>query len=114
MSSRLVEGRLSYQFLNGLHQCHEKWNKTRIRMVLHVSTKSCGTASIIRDMFLYESKLLQCYADSACYPRDAYGARVLAMALCSSVTSRSSIKRGERINLVFGPDASFDQYYTVF
>ena len=62
VSSRLVEGRLSYQFLNGLHQCHEKWNKTRIRMVLHVSTKDCGTASVIRDMFLYESKLLQCYA----------------------------------------------------
>ena len=49
------------------------------------------------------------------YPRDAVLARVLAMAvcLCQSVTSRCSIKRNERINLLFGMEASFDQSYTV-
>ena len=44
-------------------------------------------------------------------------ARVLAMALCLCiclVTSRCSIKRDERINLLFGIEASFDQSYTVF
>jgi len=48
------------------------------------------------------------------YPRrDAMLARVLAMALCPclslSVISRCSIKRNERINLLFGMKASFDQ-----
>ena len=58
------------------------------------------------------------------YPRDAVLARVLLLAtsLCPSVclcpflsvTSRCSIKRDERINLVFGTEASFDQSYTGF
>jgi len=37
----------------------------------------------------------------------------VSVSLCLSVTSRCSIKRGERTNLVFGMDASFDQSYTV-
>jgi len=47
------------------------------------------------------------------YARDATVARVLAMALCLSVsvclsvTSRCSVKRNERINLVFGMEAFF-------
>ena len=45
-------------------------------------------------------------------------ARVIATALCPSVclsvTSRCSIKSGERIYLVSGMGASFDQSYTVF
>ena len=41
-------------------------------------------------------------------------ARVLAMALCLSVTSRCSIETDGWINLVFGMKASFDQSYTVF
>ena len=49
-------------FLTVYTSAMKKWNKTRIRMVLYVSTTSCGTASVIRDTFLYESKLLQCYA----------------------------------------------------
>ena len=44
-------------------------------------------------------------------------ARVLAVALrpsvCLSVTTGCSIKRDERINLLFGMMASFDQSYTV-
>ena len=43
-------------------------------------------------------------------------ARVLAMTLCPcpclSVTIQSSTKRNERINLLFGIEASFDQSYT--
>jgi len=50
------------------------------------------------------------------YPRDAMLARSLAMALCLSVslyvTSRCSIEKGGRIELVFGTEASFDQLYT--
>jgi len=50
------------------------------------------------------------------YPPDAMLARVLAMALypclCLSVTSQCSIKRDERINMLFGVEASFDQSYT--
>jgi len=38
-------------------------------------------------------------------PRDAMLARLLAMALCLSLTSRRSIKRNERINLVFDVEA---------
>jgi len=57
------------------------------------------------------------YAPPSFYPRDTVLARVLAMnvsvSLCLSVTSRCSIKRGERTNLVFGMEASFDQSYTV-
>ena len=37
----------------------------------------------------------------------------VSVSLCLSVTSRCSIKRGERTNLVFGMEASFDQSYTV-
>jgi len=55
------------------------------------------------------------------YPaRDAMLARLLTVALCPclsvclSVTSRCSIKSDERINLVFGMGASFDQSYTAF
>jgi len=44
-------------------------------------------------------------------------ARVLAVALCPSVrlsvTSRSSVKTDERIELVFGMGASFHLSYTV-
>jgi len=51
------------------------------------------------------------------YPRDAVLAWVLAVALClsvsMSVTSRCSVKRDERISLVFDVRASFDQSYTV-
>ena len=50
------------------------------------------------------------------YPPDAMLARVLAMALCPclclSVTRQCSIKRDERINMLFGVEASFDQSYT--
>ena len=55
------------------------------------------------------------------YPRDAMLARVLAMTcvrfrvyacVCLSVTSRCSIKRNKRINLLFGTEASHDQSYT--
>jgi len=55
------------------------------------------------------------YAPPSFYRRDTVPARVLAMnvSLCLSVTSRCSIKRGERTNLVFGTEASFDQSYTV-
>jgi len=35
------------------------------------------------------------------------------MAVCLSVTSPYSVKRHERIDLVFGMEASFDQSYTV-
>ena len=35
------------------------------------------------------------------------------MSLCLSVTSRYSIKRDERINMLFSMDASFDQSYAV-
>jgi len=56
------------------------------------------------------------------YPRDAMLAQVLAMTLCLSVsvsvclsvTSRCSIEVVGRIELVFGIEASFDQFYTVF
>ena len=58
-----------------------------------------------------------------CYPlvghclRDAMPARVLAMTLCLSVclsvTSRSSIDKVERIELVVGTGASFHPSYTV-
>ena len=52
------------------------------------------------------------------YPRDAVLVRVLAMTLCLSVsvsaTSRCFVKRNERINLVFGTEASFHQSYTGF
>jgi len=45
-------------------------------------------------------------------PRRYARAGILAMALCPclclSVTSRCSIKRNERINLLFGMKASFD------
>ena len=53
------------------------------------------------------------------FPRDAMLARVLAMALCPpvcvcvSVTSRCSIKRDKRINVLFGMEVSFDQSYSV-
>ena len=40
-------------------------------------------------------------------------ARVLAMTLCLSVTSRCSIETAERIGLVFGTVASPDPSYTV-
>jgi len=40
-------------------------------------------------------------------------ARVIAMALCLSVTSRSFIETAKRIALVFGVGASFDLSYTV-
>ena len=36
------------------------------------------------------------------YPRNAMLARVLAMALCLSITSRCSIEKAERIRLVYG------------
>ena len=39
---------------------------------------------------------------------------VCLLCLCLSVTSRCSIKRDKRINLLFGMEASFDQSYTVF
>jgi len=42
------------------------------------------------------------------YPRDAMLARVLAMAMCLSVTSRCSIEVVGRIELVFGMEASFE------
>jgi len=48
-----------------------------------------------------------------CYPRDAMLARVLAMALCPSVsvclsvTSRGSIEMGERIELVLAWELPF-------
>ena len=55
---------------------------------------------------------------SSFYAHDAILARVLAMALCScpslSVTSRCSMKWDERINLLFGMWASFDNYDTTF
>jgi len=55
--------------------------------------------------------------DLGFHPRDDMLVRVLAMALCLSVclsvTSRSSIETGERIELVFGTGASFDISYTV-
>ena len=47
------------------------------------------------------------------FPRDAMLARVLAMALCLSVTSRSSIETADRIKLIFCVDASFDLSYSV-
>ena len=63
-------------------------------------------------------------ADTCFFPRDAMLARVLAIALCPSVslcvclsvTSRCSVKVVGRIELVFDMEASFDQYqsYTVF
>ena len=37
----------------------------------------------------------------------------MAMCQCLSVTSQCSIESGERINLVFGTKASFDQSYAV-
>jgi len=36
------------------------------------------------------------------------------VSVCLSVASRCFSKRDERINLVFGMEASFDQSYTVF
>jgi len=45
------------------------------------------------------------------YPRDAMLARVLAMALCLSVTSPCSIETDEQIELVISMNASFDQSY---
>jgi len=55
-------------------------------------------------------------ADDNFYPRDAMLARVLAIwpCVCLSGTSRCSIEVVERIELVFGTEASFDQSYTVF
>ena len=52
---------------------------------------------------------------SSFYPRDAMLARVLATALCLSVsvTSWCSVETVERIELVFGMGASFDLSYTV-
>ena len=51
------------------------------------------------------------------YPRDAMLARVLAMTLCPCLcpclSSRCCIKMNERISLLFGTQASFDQSYTV-
>ena len=48
------------------------------------------------------------------YPRDVVLAWVLAIALCLSVTSQCSVEVVGRIELVFGMEASFDQFYTVF
>ena len=54
------------------------------------------------------------------YARRYAIARVLAIALCLSVClrlfvwCRCSIEKNERINLVFGMEAFFDQSYTVF
>ena len=50
------------------------------------------------------------------YPRDAMLARMLAMALCLSVsvTSRCSVETVERIRLVLGKGNSFHLSYTVF
>ena len=42
---------------------------------------------------------------SGFYPRYAMLVHVLAMALCLSVTSQCSVRRNERINLVFGVEA---------
>jgi len=39
--------------------------------------------------------------------------RVLAVALCLSVTNRCSVKKDEQINLIFGLQTSFDQSCTV-
>jgi len=53
---------------------------------------------------------------SVFYPRDAMLARVLAMALCLSVSvrhNRCSVKTDGRVELVPGTDASFDLSYTV-
>jgi len=46
------------------------------------------------------------------FPRDAMLARVPAMALCLSVTSRCSIERDERIGLILGMGTSLDLSYT--
>jgi len=46
-----------------------------------------------------------CYASALC--------PCLSVSVCLSVTSRSSINRDERISLLFGMKASFDQSYTV-
>jgi len=51
---------------------------------------------------------------STLYPRDAMLARLLAMAPCPSVTSRSFIETVERIELVSGMDASFGLSCTAF
>jgi len=48
------------------------------------------------------------------YPRDVVLAWVLAIALCLYVTTRCSVEGVGRIELVFGMEASFDQFYTVF
>jgi len=56
-----------------------------------------------------------CVCAVAFYPRDAVLLRVLAMALCLSVTSRSSIKKtDERIELVSGIGTFFHPSYTAF
>jgi len=51
-------------------------------------------------------------------PMRRYASTGTSVALCPclsvSLTSRCSIERNERINLVFGAKTSFDQYYTVF
>jgi len=63
-----------------------------------------------------------------CFDASRFGPLVLAVlparryasagrghgAVSVSVTSRRSIERDERVNLVFGMTASFDQSYTVF
>ena len=47
------------------------------------------------------------------YPRDAMLARVLAIALCPSVTSRCSVETDGWIELVFSMEAFFHTSYTV-
>jgi len=53
------------------------------------------------------------------FPRDAmlYSAGTsygpVSVSVCLSVTSGCSSKRDERIDLLFGTEASFDQSYTV-
>jgi len=51
--------------------------------------------------------LESCFSDSRC----SYDP--VSVSVCLSVSSRCSIERDERMNLVFGMDASFDQSYAV-
>jgi len=49
----------------------------------------------------------------AIFTRATLCSRILAMALCLSVTSRCSVETDEQIDLVFGVGASFQPSYTV-
>jgi len=73
--------------------------------VLSTSLTDDGPVYHALSAHLSRAKLITCFDDRyavAKFFARCYASAVLAMALCPSVTSRSSTKTAERIELVFG------------